>query len=127
MFSTVKSVLPDMRRNIRTVGQTLPVGSLLMSIDLRSEVRTLVEQEMPILNEWGCFDRITPTPAATEFADIARAPVQWVPGGHSWMLARPQGQSDILTHLAPGKEFMANVEHRWRQFTADERALHAAN
>ena len=35
MFSTVRSVLPDVRRNIRTVGQTLPIGSLLMSIDQR--------------------------------------------------------------------------------------------
>ena len=58
---------------------------------------------------------------------MARAPVQWVPGGHSWMLARPQGQSDILTHLAAGKEFMADVEKRWRQFTARDHTLHAVN
>ena len=55
--------------------------------------------------------------AATEFASVARAPVQWVPGGHSWMLARPQGQSDILLHLASGHAFMSAVEDRWRQFT----------
>jgi pimeloyl-ACP methyl ester carboxylesterase len=127
MFSTVRSVLPDVRRNVRTVGQTLPVGSLLMSIDQRTEIRGLVAQQMPILNEWGCFDRITPAQAATEFAEVARAPVQWVPGGHSWMLARPQGQSDILTHLAAGKEFMANVENRWRQFTSRDHVLHAVN
>jgi hypothetical protein len=127
MFSTVRSVLPDVRRNIRSAGRTLPIGSLLMSIDQRSEVRALVAQRMPILNEWGCFDRITPSSAAVEFADVARAPVQWVPGGHSWMLARPQGQSDILTHLATGKEFMANVENRWRQFTSRDHTLHAVN
>jgi pimeloyl-ACP methyl ester carboxylesterase len=127
MFSTVRSVLPDVRRNVRTAGQTLPIGSLLMSIDQRSEVRALVAQEMPILNEWGCFDRITPGAAAAEFAGAARAPVQWVPGGHSWMLARPQGQSDILTHLAAGKEFMARVEGRWRQLTARDHVLHAVN
>jgi hypothetical protein len=82
---------------------------------------------MPILNEWGCFDRITPGAAAAEFASVARAPVQWVPGGHSWMLARPQGQSDILVHLAAGKEFMSNVERRWRQLTSREQSLHAVN
>jgi pimeloyl-ACP methyl ester carboxylesterase len=127
LFSTVRSVLPDMRHNVRTAGQTLPIGSLLMSIDQRSEVRALAAQEMPILTEWGCFDRITPTGAAAEFASAARAPVQWVPGGHSWMLARPQGQSDILTHLAPGKEFMARVEDRWRRLTARPHVLHTVN
>jgi pimeloyl-ACP methyl ester carboxylesterase len=127
MYSTVRSVLPDVRRNLRTVGQTMPIGSLLMSIDQRTEVRALVAQQMPILNEWGCFDRITPGSAATEFAAIARAPVQWVPGGHSWMLARPQGQSDILSHLASGKAFMTNMENRWRQFTSRDHTLRAVN
>jgi pimeloyl-ACP methyl ester carboxylesterase len=127
MFSTVRSVLPDVRRNIASVGQTLPVGSLLMSIDQRREVRALVGQQMPIVNEWGCFDRITPGATATEFAEVARAPVQWVPGGHSWMLARPQGQSDILLHLAAGKEFMSHVESRWRQFSPRDHVLHAVN
>jgi pimeloyl-ACP methyl ester carboxylesterase len=127
MFSTVRSLLPDMRRNVRMIGQTLPIGSLLMSIDQRSEVRALVAQQMPILNEWGCFDRITPDRAAAEFADVSRAPVQWVPGGHSWMLARPQGQSDILTHLAADQEFMVNVENRWRQLTSRDHVLRAVN
>jgi len=127
MFSTVRSLLPEVRRNVRTAGQTLPIGSLLMAIDQRSEVRALVAQEMPILTEWGCFDRITPGAAAAEFAGTSRTPVQWVPGGHSWMLARPQGQSDILTHLAAGKEFMARVENRWRQLTARSQVPYAVN
>ena len=127
LFSTVRSVLPDVRRNVRTAGETLPIGSLLMAIDQRSEVRALVAQEMPILTEWGCFDRITPGTTAAEFAGVARAPVQWVPGGHSWMLARPQGQSDILTHLAAGKEFMGRVENRWRQLTARSQVPRAVN
>ena len=127
MFSTVRSVLPEVRRNVRTAGDTLPIGSMLMAIDQRSEVRALAAQEMPILTEWGCFDRITPAAAAAEFAGAARAPVQWVPGGHSWMLARPQGQSDILAHLAAGKAFMARVESRWRRLTARPHVLHAVN
>jgi pimeloyl-ACP methyl ester carboxylesterase len=127
MFSTVRSVLPDVRRNVRSVGQTLPVGSLLMSIDQRPEVRTLVSAQMPILNEWGCFDHITPAATANEFAEVARAPVQWVPGGHSWMLARPQGQADLLLHLAAGKAFVAGVERRWRRFSARDHALHVVN
>jgi hypothetical protein len=43
------------------------------------------------------------------------------------MLARPQGQSDILLHLASGKAFMSAVEDRWRQFTARDHTLRAVN
>jgi pimeloyl-ACP methyl ester carboxylesterase len=127
LFSTVRAVLPDMRQNIRSMTQTMPVGSMLMSLDQRSEVRTLAAQEIPILNEWGCFDRITPGHTALEFAAIARSPVVWVPGGHSWMLARPQGQVDILTHLARGQEFMGQAVSRWRQLTPREYTLRAVN
>jgi len=127
MYSTVRAVLPDVRQNIRTVAQTMPVGSMLMSLDQRSEVRALVAQQIPILNEWGCFDRITPGHTALEFAAIARAPVQWVPGGHSWMLARPQGQADILTYLQSGRAFMSRMEDRWRQLTPREYTLRAVN
>jgi hypothetical protein len=127
MYSTVRAVLPDMRQNIRTMSQTLPVGSMLMGVDQRSEVRHLAAQEMPILAEWGCFDRITPGSTALEFAAIARSPVLWVPGGHSWMLARPQGQADILTHLVQGRTFTAQVDDRWRQLTPREYTLRAVN
>jgi pimeloyl-ACP methyl ester carboxylesterase len=127
MYSTVRSVLPDIRRNIRSVTQTMPIGSLLMSLDQRTEVRALVAQQIPILNEWGCFDRVTPGAAATEFATVARSQVQWVPGGHSWMLSRPQGQADILTYLASGQGFKSRVEDRWRQFTARDHTLRAVN
>jgi len=127
MYSTMRAVLPDMRHNIRTVTQTMPVGSMLFDVDQRSEVRRLVAQEIPILNEWGCFDRITPGHTAVEFAAVARSPVLWVPGGHSWMLARPQGQADILTHLVRGREFGERVETRWQQLTPREQALRAVN
>jgi pimeloyl-ACP methyl ester carboxylesterase len=127
LYSTVRAVLPDMRQNIRTLGQTMPVGSMLMSLDQRSQVRTLAAQEIPILNEWGCFDRITPGHTAVEFAAIARSPVVWVPGGHSWMLARPQGQADILLHLTRGQEFMGQVVNRWRQLNPREVTLRAVN
>jgi pimeloyl-ACP methyl ester carboxylesterase len=127
LYSTVRAVLPDMRQNIRSMTQTMPVGSMLMSLDQRSQVRTLAAQEIPILNEWGCFDRITPGHTALEFAAIARSPVVWVPGGHSWMLARPQGQADILLHLARGQEFMGQVANRWRQLNPHEVTLRAVN
>ncbi|MGH9093353.1 MAG: alpha/beta fold hydrolase [Acidimicrobiales bacterium] len=114
MTSTVRSVLPDIRRNLRTVGRALPVGSMLMTVDLRPEVRALAARDLPMLALWGCFDRVVPEATAREFAECAGTPVQWVPGGHSWMLARPQGQADVLAHLPAGRRFVAAVEERWR-------------
>lgn len=125
MYSTVRSVLPDMRRNVRTMGRTLPVGSMLMSIDLRPEIRGLAAQNIPLLTEWGCFDRVANSATAHEFARISKAPVQWVPGGHSWMLARPQGQVDVLQQLKLGQEFVTQMEERWRRFDARDRSVRA--
>jgi len=121
--STMRSVLPDVRRNIRTMGRTLPVGSMLMTVDLRPEIRSLVAQNMPILAEWGCFDRVATSATAAEFADCVRSQIQWVPGGHSWMLARPQGQADVLTRLASGRRFVRDVEERWRRNSSHRHSL----
>ncbi|MDA8356415.1 MAG: alpha/beta hydrolase [Actinomycetota bacterium] len=125
MLSTFRSLLPDVRRNIRTMGRTLPVGSMLMTVDLRPEVRDLVAWEIPMLTEWGCFDRVATAATALEFAECARGQVQWVPGGHSWMLARPQGQSDVLTRLATGQNFVDDVVRRWRLWATRERSRQA--
>jgi len=125
MYSTVRSVLPDIRRNVRTMGQTLPIGSMLMTVDLRPEVRELAARNLPILPEWGCFDRVANGATATEFSECARVPTQWVPGGHSWMLARPGGQADVLVHLPAGRQFLAEVEDRWRRLTSRQRSLRA--
>ena len=126
MYSTMRSVLPDIHRNLRTMGRALPVGSMLMTIDLRPEIRTLFRHGMPFLAEWGCFDRVATAAAAAEFSECARTPVQWVPGGHSWMLARPQGQSDLLTYTDDGRRFVDQVEARRRRLPSTEHPLRAA-
>ena len=125
MYSTVRSLLPDVRRNVRTIGRTMPVGSMLMTVDLRAEVRNLCQLGMPLLTEWGCFDRVADASTAAEFAEVSGSPVQWVPGGHSWMLARPQGQADVLTHLASGREFRQQIDQRWRQLHGGGPSLRA--
>jgi hypothetical protein len=94
------------------MGRTLPVGSMLMAIDLRPEVERIVAAGIPILPVWGCFDRIVSPDTAREFADLTGLEIVWVPGGHSWMLPRPQGQVDILRYLARGREFVADVIDR---------------
>ena len=67
---------------------------------------------------WGCFDRIVSSDTAREFADLTDIDILWVPGGHSWMLPRPQAQADILRHLGRGREFVADVIRR-RQLLDD--------
>jgi len=115
MNSTLRSVLPDARRNIRTLGRTLPVASMLMDIDLRAEVAAVAARgDIPVLPIWGVFDRVVNHATAEEFEKLSGAKVQWVPGGHSWMLGRPQGQSEVLRHLDAGLRFLEEVESRWR-------------
>ena len=112
LAATVRGLWPDARRNLRSMGRTLPVGSMLMTIDLRSEVEHVVSAGIPVLPVWGCFDRIVSAHTAREFADLTGIRVMWVPGGHSWMLPRPQAQSDILRHLRRGRQFVSDVEER---------------
>jgi pimeloyl-ACP methyl ester carboxylesterase len=107
--STLRGLWPDASRNLRTMGRSLPVGSMIMTIDLRDEVRHVAEENVPVLPVWGCFDRIVNAATAQEFSDLVHRDVVWVPGGHSWMLPRPQAQADILRYLGHGRTFMAEV------------------
>jgi pimeloyl-ACP methyl ester carboxylesterase len=125
LLRTMRSVIPDVRRNVRTIAHSVPVGSMLMTIDQREQVAKLADRHVPLLAEWGCFDRLTDAENAAEFARCADTEIQWVPGGHSWMLARPSGQADILTRVRSGQAFVAQVEARWRRLVAAERRLHA--
>jgi len=124
--STLRGLWPDASRNLRTMGRSLPVGSMIMTIDLRNEVRRVVEEGVPILPVWGCFDRIVNAATAQEFSDLAHQEVVWVPGGHSWMLPRPQAQSDILRYLGHGRAFMADMLDRRRALLGGDESPHAA-
>jgi pimeloyl-ACP methyl ester carboxylesterase len=125
LSSTMRGLWPDARRNIRTMNRTLPVGAMLMSIDMRQEVERVVQAGVPILGVWGCFDQICNPATAAEFAALTGEPVQWVPGGHSWMLPRPRGQADVLRVLASGRAFMEKVEARRRKLTGLDTAAGA--
>lgn len=121
LSSTMRGLWPDARRNIRSMNRTLPVGAMLMAIDMRAEVAQVVASGLPVLAEWGCFDRICNPATAAEFAALTGAPVQWVPGGHSWMLPRPQAQADILRFLPTGRDFLEAVLERARALGALDR------
>ncbi len=115
--STLRGLWPDASRNLRTMGRSLPVGSMIMTIDLRDEVRHIVDEGVPILPVWGCFDRIVNAATAHEFSELVHRDVVWVPGGHSWMLPRPQAQADILRYLGQGRTFLEEVAERRRKLT----------
>jgi pimeloyl-ACP methyl ester carboxylesterase len=88
------------------LGMLMPIGIMLLGTDLRDEVASL---DIPVLAEWGCFDHVVGQATAEEFARGARTPIQWVPGGHSWMLTRPGMQADVLEHLELGREFVYSI------------------
>jgi pimeloyl-ACP methyl ester carboxylesterase len=113
--STLRGLWPDASRNLRTMGRSLPVGSMIMTIDLRDEVRHVVDEAVPILPVWGCFDRIVNAATADEFSGLVHRDVVWVPGGHSWMLPRHQAQTDILRYLDQGRRFVDDVTARRRK------------
>lgn len=112
VVATVRSMLPDLRSNVRTFARSAPVASMLMSLDLSDDVRGVCKHGVPLLAEWGCFDRLVPPSTGTEFSGVADVAVHWVPGGHSWMLARPGGQADVLERMPWGREFASSVAAR---------------
>ena len=107
---TIRALFPDFRRNVRSLGRTIPVGAMLFTIDMTGDVHDLVEKgDIPLLPIWGCFDRIANYATAEEFEEVSGSKVFWVPGGHSWMLARPSAQLDVLTRTSRGRAFLTDV------------------
>jgi pimeloyl-ACP methyl ester carboxylesterase len=115
MFSTIRALIPDLRSNVRTLAHSAPVAMMLMHMDLTEAVHHVAAEGIPIYGAWGCFDHVVSAPAADAFARAAGVEIQWVPGGHSWMLARPSGLSDLLTHVPSGIEFAQRLEARAAQ------------
>ncbi len=109
MFTTIRSLIPDLKSNVMMVAHSAPVATMLLNIDLTSSVRALAASDVPIYGAWGCFDRVVTMPAAASFSEASGVAIQWVPGGHSWMLARPSGQSDLLTEVASGTAFIEKM------------------
>lgn len=113
-IATVRSIIPDLRHNLRSFARSQPIASMLMHLDLSEDVRRVRDHAIPVLAEWGCFDRLVPAATATEFTEVSGLEVHWIPGGHSWMLARPSGQADVLTQMGWGRAFLDAVDQRRR-------------
>jgi pimeloyl-ACP methyl ester carboxylesterase len=119
LSSTMRGLWPDAQLNMRALGKAIPVGSMLMALDMTNEVSMVSEAGIPILAEWGCFDRVVTPRCAKEFCELADCDLVWVPGGHSWMLPRPQGQADILRHVPEGRDFLDRVITRRKGLASD--------
>jgi pimeloyl-ACP methyl ester carboxylesterase len=113
--SLVATAAPDLRLNARSFTSTLPVAAMLMACDF-TEIAAAVgkSEEIPILPMWGRFDRLVPPATGREFGELVGRPVQWVLGGHSWMIPRPATQLNVLRHDEPGLAFMEQVRDRAR-------------
>lgn len=119
--STLRGIMPDARRNLSSVVDALPVAAMLFGSDLTSEVEHVSRgHQVPILPLWGRHDRITPRHTAEEFERVSGIEVQWVRGGHSWMIARPGTQRNLLTRGDAGRRFVRHVEARAELVRAGE-------
>lgn len=113
--STLRGIMPDARRNLRSVADALPVAAMLFACDLSAETAHVArDHRVPMFAAWGRFDRITPRHTAEEFSRVTGVPVTWVRGGHSWMIARPGTQRALLTDSPSGRAFVEQVLDRAR-------------
>ncbi|MCL4449065.1 MAG: alpha/beta hydrolase [Actinobacteria bacterium] len=114
VLSTARSLWPDAKRNVRALGRTIPVGAMMFASDLTNQVKQLAKTgNIPVLPVWGCFDKIATAETAEEFSRLIGQPILWVPGGHSWMLARPSTQADLLRWHPQGYKFVEQLQKRF--------------
>jgi pimeloyl-ACP methyl ester carboxylesterase len=111
--SFLSTAAPDLRLNARALRGTAPMGAMLLACDFSESVRMVAERgEVPVLPVWGRLDWGIPARTAAEFAEIVGEPVQWVWGGHCWMLPRPNRQSEILLNGDAGRAFLRRASAR---------------
>ncbi|MBA3653596.1 MAG: alpha/beta hydrolase [Actinobacteria bacterium] len=111
--SFLSTASPDLRLNARALRGTAPMGAMLLACDFTNAVRVVADRgDIPVLPVWGRLDWGIPARTAAEFSAIVGEPVQWVWGGHCWMLARPNAQSDILLKGDTGRHFLRRASSR---------------
>ena len=113
--SMAATAAPDIRINMRSFANTLPVGAMLIACDFsRAAEEVAAAGEIPILPMWGRFDRLVPPATGREFGELIGREVWWVLGGHSWMVPRPAIQLNVLRDSERGEGFMEEVHDRAR-------------
>jgi pimeloyl-ACP methyl ester carboxylesterase len=113
--SLASTAAPDIRLNTRSFHGTIPVAAMLLACDYTAMTEGVARRgDIPILPVWGRFDRVVPPSTGKEFAELTGEPVRWVTGGHSWMIARPAIQLDVLRKQDAGRAFLDRVDERAR-------------
>ena len=114
--SLVATAAPDIRLNTRAFANTLPVAAMLMACAYTAMAAAVGETgEIPILPMHGRFDRLVPPATGREFGQLVGREVWWILGGHSWMIARPATQLNVLRDTERGEAFMEEVRERARR------------
>jgi pimeloyl-ACP methyl ester carboxylesterase len=89
---------------------------MLLACDFSEVAREVARRgDVPVLPMWGRFDRIVPPSTGREFGELMGEDVHWVLGGHSWMVARPAIQLEVLRHTDSGRAFLERACERARQ------------
>jgi pimeloyl-ACP methyl ester carboxylesterase len=113
VLSLARTAAPDIRLNARSLQGTVPVAAMLLACDFTpATVQVAARGDVPVFPVWGRLDRAIPGATAQEFADIVGENVEWVLGGHSWMIARPGMQLHLLRKSLAGQRFMGRVRRR---------------
>jgi pimeloyl-ACP methyl ester carboxylesterase len=114
-------VLEDALPNLlRRPGSMWKVGQLARSADLRAELETLKQRELPVTVLWGSRDGVIPRESFEALCVALGAEGTVVPGSHSWLLADPDGFSEVITndlavaHAARALEAEVEAEARAR-------------
>ncbi|MBW3561618.1 MAG: alpha/beta fold hydrolase [Actinobacteria bacterium] len=92
-------VVRDFTQNVlRHPANLWRAGRLAAAADMRGELAELAERELPITILWGTNDNILPEPAFAAMCEAVDATGDRVQGGHSWLLADPDGFGEVLTN-----------------------------
>ncbi|HEY3943106.1 MAG TPA: alpha/beta fold hydrolase [Acidimicrobiales bacterium] len=116
----LRSVLPGRWRAALAAPGTLAAGAAMLTLDLRPELGDLRQAGIPMLGVWGRGDRVVGRRAAEEFAAATGAAMHQVPGGHSWMLRRPERQAEMLVASPAGQAFLEAVAARHARYAAGQ-------
>jgi pimeloyl-ACP methyl ester carboxylesterase len=74
------------------------VANLARSADLRPELEELKRRGLPVTVLWGSRDGVIPRESFEALCVALGAQGRVVPGSHSWLLADPDGFSEIITN-----------------------------
>jgi pimeloyl-ACP methyl ester carboxylesterase len=83
---------------LRRPGSLWKVANLARSADLRPELEELKRRGLPVTVLWGSRDGVIPRESFEALCVALGAQGRVVPGSHSWLLADPDGFSEIITN-----------------------------